>query len=509
MTLTLQITNRDRLENGSPTELVLHNRGAIIGRSATCEWPLPDDGRLLSRNHCKIVYDNGAYMLEDLSVNGTFIGQEEEPIAEPYRLKPGDTFMVGTFHIQARMTGAALSSHQERDSAQAAAATQDNWDSWDDTPASPKTSATENLDQEDETWGVEVIATEDVSHWSDKADQEPLAQTSDEIFNTLSDNHEVDWDNTAWDVEEDFDPFAVADLTPPPKNDAFGSLGPSGSDSLGSIDSDFEATPQEPTPLSPHGAEADSPEFWDKWQAGENPTRIGTPATPPNRVAPAQAFPSAQTPQQGQAAPHAPASPPHAAVPPPTQEVYKRLIGGIGISSSNLTESPEDTAARTGRMLRRLLAGLVTLLEARARAKDAMGASATQLRLDGNNPLKFARDIDQALAMVMNPARPGYMEIDLAIEDSYRDLQAHQIATLKAMQGALKSTLERFSPDTIKKEAAENGFLKKILPGQREAALWKAYEKQFNGSVQGSAEAFFDTFSVEFRKAYEDATRGH
>ena len=102
-----------------------------------------------------------------------------------------------------------------------------------------------------------------------------------------------------------------------------------------------------------------------------------------------------------------------------------------------------------------------------------------------------------------------YMEIDLAIEDSYRDLQAHQIATLKAMQGALKSTLERFSPDTIKKEAAENGFLAKILPGQREAALWKAYEKQFNGSVQGSAEAFFDTFSVEFRKAYEDATRGH
>jgi len=109
----------------------------------------------------------------------------------------------------------------------------------------------------------------------------------------------------------------------------------------------------------------------------------------------------------------------------------------------------------------------------------------------------------------MNPARPGYMEIDSAIEDSYRDLQAHQIATLKAMQGALKSTINRYAPDTIKAEAKENGFLTKILPGQRDAALWKAYEARFNGSVQGSAEAFFDTFSVEFRKAYDDAARKH
>ncbi len=496
MTLTLQITNRDHLENGTPTELALHNRGAIIGRSATCEWPLPDDGRLLSRSHCKIVYDNGAYFLEDMSVNGTFLNQEETPISEPHRLVPGDKFTVGTFQIHARLTGEALAHHEEKTSAQAAATPHDNWDSWDDTPVAAKNPATKSPVHDDESWGVEAIATKDVSHWSDTSDAQPLAPTSDEIFNTLSNNHEVDWDNTAWDTEEDFDPFAGQQLTPQPeKKDTFGSLEPEGSKALGSFDDEaFDAAPQ--TAPSPNTA-TDSPEFWDKWQAGENPTRLGTPSAAPTRVAPAQPIPPVIPTEPAELTPEA----------PQTQEVYKKLISGIGISSANLTESPEETAARSGRMLRRLLAGLVTLLEARARAKDAMGASATQLHLDGNNPLKFARDIDQALHMVMNPARPGYMEIDVAIEDSYRDLQAHQIATLKAMQGALKSTLERFSPDTIKKEAAENGFLKKILPGQREAALWKAYEKQFNGSVQGSAEAFFDTFSVEFRKAYEDATR--
>ena len=184
-------------------------------------------------------------------------------------------------------------------------------------------------------------------------------------------------------------------------------------------------------------------------------------------------------------------------------------MAALGIPSASLTETPEEAAARAGRMLRRLLAGLMILLEARARAKDEMGASATQLRFDGNNPLKFARNVEQALQMMMNPARQGYMEADNAIEDSYRDLQAHQIATLRAMQGALRATLQRFSPASIKARAGEAGLLKKILPGQREAALWRAYEKQFSGVAEGSAEAFLDIFSKEFRQAYEDAARGN
>jgi type VI secretion system FHA domain protein len=191
------------------------------------------------------------------------------------------------------------------------------------------------------------------------------------------------------------------------------------------------------------------------------------------------------------------------------EAAYRELITALGIPSSGLSEPPGAIAARAGRMLRRLLAGLMILLEARARAKDEMGASATQLRFEGNNPLKFARNVEQALQMMMNPALQGYMDADLAIEDSYRDLQAHQIATLRAMQGALRATLQRFSPAAIKARAGEETMLRKIVPGQREAALWRAYEKQFSGVAEGSAEAFLDIFSKEFRQAYEDAARGN
>ena len=44
----------------------------------------------------------------------------------------------------------------------------------------------------------------------------------------------------------------------------------------------------------------------------------------------------------------------------------------------------------------------------------------------------------------------------------------------------------------------------KILPSARDAALWKAYEKEFGGVVQGSDEAFMDMFAKEFRRAYEE-----
>jgi predicted component of type VI protein secretion system len=75
------------------------------------------------------------------------------------------------------------------------------------------------------------------------------------------------------------------------------------------------------------------------------------------------------------------------------------------------------------------------------------------------------------------------------------------------MQGALRATLDRFSPAAIRKRATQGGVMKKILPGAKNAALWEAYEREFSGVAQGSDEAFMDVFAKEFRKAYEEAAR--
>ncbi|HZL00904.1 MAG TPA: type VI secretion system-associated FHA domain protein, partial [Caulobacteraceae bacterium] len=84
-------------------------------------------------------------------------------------------------------------------------------------------------------------------------------------------------------------------------------------------------------------------------------------------------------------------------------------------------------------------------------------------------------------------------------------LQAHQMATLIAMQGALAATLARFSPQAIRERADMRGILAKILPSARDAELWNAYQKEFEGVARGSDEAFMDVFAKEFRQAYEKA----
>jgi type VI secretion system FHA domain protein len=165
------------------------------------------------------------------------------------------------------------------------------------------------------------------------------------------------------------------------------------------------------------------------------------------------------------------------------------------------------TLGQAGSLLRRLVAGMVVMLEARARAKSQLGAQGTSLEFDGNNPLKFARTPEQALEQLLNDPERGFMGADRAIEDAFRDLQAHQMATLKAMQGALAATLDRFSPREIRKRAETGGLLSRILPGAREAALWNAYEREFSGVQQGSDEAFMDMFAKEFRRAYEEVAR--
>ena len=231
------------------------------------------------------------------------------------------------------------------------------------------------------------------------------------------------------------------------------------------------------------------------------PTPVPAPVPPPVAATPA-------APWEAPAAAPRPVAPAPAMAPLAGGAALESFLAGAGMERDSVQHDPAAALHQAGTLLRSLIAGMVVMLEARARAKSQMGAQGTGLEISGNNPLKFARSPEQALRHILNPAERGFMGADLAVEDGWRDLQAHQLATLKAMQGALRSTLERFSPKSIRSRAETRGMLEKILPGARDAALWKAYEREFSGVAFDSDEAFMDMFAKEFRKAYDDITRG-
>ena len=182
------------------------------------------------------------------------------------------------------------------------------------------------------------------------------------------------------------------------------------------------------------------------------------------------------------------------------------FIAAAGLDEAGLARSPE-LVGQAGALLRRLVAGLAAMVEARARAKAQMGAEATGLQLEGNNPIKFARTPDQALARLLGPPEPGFMAADRAVEDAFLDLQSHQMATLRAIPGALRATLDRFSPGAVRRRADKAGLLARLLPALQDAALWRNYERDYVKVKNESDEAFMEVFAREFRKAYERQLR--
>jgi type VI secretion system protein len=367
--LKLAISNQETLTNGGPVAIDLDRRGAVVGRSPTVDWHLPDANNVISSQHCAISFRNDKFFLTDISTNGTQINGKA--VQGQQQLRHGDTLKIGHYLVAVALVQSAA-------------------------PASPP-------------------------HLAPAVDPAPAIQEPEKpqgarsVWIQMADDNVVDWARGGFGQ-----PFA-------PDDDA---------DQIASK-SDRSA-PRAAS--SPHNADA----------------------------------------------------------------LIDVLLASAGLLRTDIAVSEASLQASTGRILRRLVSGLVVMLEARARAKMQMGAQATNIQFEGNNPLKFSRTPEHALAQLLNPPARGFMGSDRAIEDAFFDLQAHQLATLKAMQGALRATLDLFSPSAIRQRSKGGSWWANLFPSQRDAALWKTYEREFNGVTMGSDEAFMQVFATEFRKAYEE-----
>jgi type VI secretion system FHA domain protein len=323
---------------------------------------------------------------------------------------------------------------------------------------------------EPSAWDTPVEAAVQASGWSSPV-SDPGPPGAMDVWGAMTSSVGVDWARGGFGA---------------PEPDRFGLSGraqtPAAEQSLGLAAPDPAAvawgTPQPPAEPAISAVPG--------WGAPEPGPAIAPPALSPQPLSP-QAF----------------APPPHAGAVAGAGGEWAAFLGAAGVPPHEMKAGSAETLAVAGSLLKRMIAGLVVMLEARARAKSQLGAQGTSLEFAGNNPLKFARSPDKALAQMLNPPERGFMPPETAIEDAFRDLQAHQVATLAAMQGALAATLARFSPQAIRGRAEMRGVLAKILPSAREATLWQAYEREFEGVAKGSDEAFMEVFAKEFRTAYE------
>ena len=274
----------------------------------------------------------------------------------------------------------------------------------------------------------------------------------------------------------DFDPLA-------PHQEPF--TGPSEPDHAPALQSAFR----------PPGPVNVIPDDWD----------VDLPAAAP-RPRPAQ---PSQAPGAEKDAGPAPAKnedrPASVAPPPPAAgdaALAEAFLRGLGLSDATLAD-PETTLERIGAAMRATVNGLRQTLIARASIKDEFRIEQTMIRPSGNNPLKFSLDDDDALATLLGIGRRGGMAPGEAIAEAFDDLRMHELATVSAMQAAVRVLLAQFEPAAVEHKAA--GGALQIHPAQKKAKAWEAFVLLHRSITQALSDDFDSVFGKAFARAYEQA----
>lgn len=184
--------------------------------------------------------------------------------------------------------------------------------------------------------------------------------------------------------------------------------------------------------------------------------------------------------------------------------LLRAFLAGAGVPGLDLhgALTPDDMHA-IGQLLRVATQGMLDLLQARALIKREMHAGVTIIVARENNPLKFSPNVDVALAHLLAPRAPGFMEPVAAVKDACDDLRAHQFGFMAGMRAALDGVLQRFDPARLERRLSEKNVLDALLPMHRNARLWALFG-ELHGELMREAQDDFDTlFGKQFVRAYE------
>lgn len=560
MMLRLSMENVPSLASGDPIEVSLAEHGLVIGRAAHADWTLPDPANHVSSIHCEVDFRDGRYFLTDRSTNGTFINGAGERLAKPVQLRDGDLLQIGHYQVRVEEVPDGSGADPGFGGAGTASAFGGgiDWHNGAGAAAKPVSvtkfgrEAARPLFQSSQDPLMAAFAPPNAA--AARADPfgltAPGAPAAPDPFGISAAPAAPDPFGTprapdpfgAAPAADPFgvtpqprqaplpsrpDPFGVAAPAPPPPPaaDPFGvSPGPAPAPAA----DPFGAMPQSPPAADPFGmasapapvaAPLSAPVGGDPWSmlsgagavafatvAPPPPPAPAPPPTAPEPVAVTPPQPAAAEPPPPVAAP-SPASTPSAAPADTAGEgLYARLLAASGLSRHDMgARTPDAVVDTIGQLLRQTADGLFKLLEARTRVRHqfGVGAQVTTFQRAGNNPLKWTRSPEQALKQMIGEPGAGFLEGTQSVRGAFEDLQAHEMAMMAAMQEAMQETIKRFAPDSIRTRISARGWLKSVLPGSREATLWRAYESEFSAFADESEAAYLDLFAKQFKKAYE------
>ncbi|MEZ9079919.1 type VI secretion system-associated FHA domain protein TagH [Vibrio harveyi] len=221
-------------------------------------------------------------------------------------------------------------------------------------------------------------------------------------------------------------------------------------------------------------------------------------------------FLEAQEPSVEEVSPHA--STPISAQKPLVKNESKNqqaFVRGLGINPNMVPdENSEQWFEQLGQSFSLMLLGLMETLHNRAEFKQNNRLNHTAFRKSENNPLKFSANLEDAIHNLYNRNTASFMRADIAIKEAFVDIENHEKALMKGVEGTVSSVMSLVEPSSIYSDAmSSDSFFNKIIPARKYAQSWKRFEGihyQLTDEIINKESPFY---LEDFAKHYENALR--
>jgi len=188
-----------------------------------------------------------------------------------------------------------------------------------------------------------------------------------------------------------------------------------------------------------------------------------------------------------------------------SEALFKAFLEGAGVPEI-AGQQPLDIEAmqRLGRIMRAFTDGTIELLSSRAMLKREVRAEITMIVDEENNPFKILPNGRAVLMQMFGARMPGFLPPEAAVHDALGDLQSHQLGMVAGMRAALLTLLQRFDPAALSRDTPHDGGIgEKLLPGGREARLWRQLQALHAETTSAVEDDFQAVFGRAFQQAYD------
>jgi type VI secretion system protein ImpI len=465
MALRLTIENETSLPDGGPLSVTVSGtRGLDIGRDRHLDWTLPDPNRVISGKHCEIRYQDGGYMLFDVSTNGTFLDGIEGRVKGPHRLRNGERLIIGHYII-----GVAIDGMPEPAADSRVVQTSSYEDLWNPTAdAAPPIDRSKLRAPKERPQAINP----DFLDWAADIPEPVIPSSPRPAPNIQREAPREFQDDSSWSRGK-------AKAAPAP-----------------------EPPPAVPSPRRPVWTSAGSDNPWvpapADGKAFEDPPSAAAPPpdAPPAPVVPVRRE-AALAPMPG---------------PDLSGSDFANFIGhvarGAGVPEQVFAnKNPDQLAEELGVVIRLVAENVRQLLNARLQAKTlARNANQTTIQAVDNNPLKFSATTEDALQVMFGKPTRSYLDARRALEQAFQDLKSHEIQTYGAMQQALTRLIADLDPQEIDKSTDRDGGITALV-ASRKAKLWDAYVMRWKAKTSRYEGGLLDVFMEYFAECYNRNTK--